>query len=578
MSKKPLVRSKKRAVHTNTKDKLSKLIVEVDSIAKELSKVKKGGLGFGVTSAINLVEYYSKKQNFFTKIGNILNKNKETIMNIKYEFIDLLIDSHIKVLNNNYDNSPFKISEEINNLITNLISTDAGKKGIYDYDELKVDNINQIRRKEEDSDNIVNMKKIAHILNIIKYLYQEVKEDNHNNIIVTTSFDKKTHYTDSKINQILFDEPNNNNKDFRYQFMDDKKNELMENIFEYVSNITSGDQPGLIESIKKLYESINKKNIFDYLPKLEILRNLTISDKVKDIYDNIKLLNKIKFKYDIYTKIICTEPESTKNLFIHEESNTNTKNISFEFLDNYKILEDSKITTIAELKEAIKKFKLENIIKKDDDDRKKWPVLSAFGLKEIRPINEILIKLKTDLETLRTKKKSLVSDSAKIWKNKAITDKNKSLKVLTDTIEGLEKVIGNKMKIFNKIKDKLITKYKAEHSDSDEEKIYKEFNAYFQEKIKSLNFAEEDIEKFNLNEEIVEQQPAEEIVEQQAASDSAAPGGGKLVAKYKSTGESVYILYKKKKIKRCVYEKTKGRGKYCKIDGEYKLLSKLKIM
>jgi membrane protein involved in colicin uptake len=54
--------------------------------------------------------------------------------------------------------------------------------------------------------------------------------------------------------------------------------------------------------------------------------------------------------------------------------------------------------------------------------------------------------------------------------------------------------------------------------------------------------------------------------------------GGKLVAKYKSTGESVYILYKKKKIKRCVYEKTKGRGKYCKIDGEYKLLSKLKIM
>ena len=63
-----------------------------------------------------------------------------------------------------------------------------------------------------------------------------------------------------------------------------------------------------------------------------------------------------------------------------------------------------------------------------------------------------------------------------------------------------------------------------------------------------------------------------------AASDSAAPGGGKLVAKYKSTGESVYILYKKKKIKRCVYEKTKGRGKYCKIDGEYKLLSKLKIM
>jgi len=61
----------------------------------------------------------------------------------------------------------------------------------------------------------------------------------------------------------------------------------------------------------------------------------------------------------------------------------------------------------------------------------------------------------------------------------------------------------------------------------------------------------------------------------------ASRRGGKLAANYKSyksTGKFVYILYKKKRIKRCVYVKAKGRGKYCKIDKEYILLSKLKVV
>ena len=54
--------------------------------------------------------------------------------------------------------------------------------------------------------------------------------------------------------------------------------------------------------------------------------------------------------------------------------------------------------------------------------------------------------------------------------------------------------------------------------------------------------------------------------------------GGKLTTKYISTGDFVYILYEKKKIKRCVYTKAKGRGKYCKIKGDYILVSKLKVV
>ena len=59
---------------------------------------------------------------------------------------------------------------------------------------------------------------------------------------------------------------------------------------------------------------------------------------------------------------------------------------------------------------------------------------------------------------------------------------------------------------------------------------------------------------------------------------TAAPSGGKPPAKYKSTGRIVCIMYKKRKYKRTVYVKDKRNTKYCKIDGEYILLSKMKMI
>jgi hypothetical protein len=56
--------------------------------------------------------------------------------------------------------------------------------------------------------------------------------------------------------------------------------------------------------------------------------------------------------------------------------------------------------------------------------------------------------------------------------------------------------------------------------------------------------------------------------------------GGRKPAKYKSTGITVYIMYKKKKYKRIIYvkEKAKTKTKYCKINNEYISLSKLKVV
>lgn len=54
-------------------------------------------------------------------------------------------------------------------------------------------------------------------------------------------------------------------------------------------------------------------------------------------------------------------------------------------------------------------------------------------------------------------------------------------------------------------------------------------------------------------------------------------GGAPIKYKYAPTGDVAYILYNKKRIKRNIYVKVKGRPtKYCKINKEYVLLSKLR--
>jgi hypothetical protein len=58
----------------------------------------------------------------------------------------------------------------------------------------------------------------------------------------------------------------------------------------------------------------------------------------------------------------------------------------------------------------------------------------------------------------------------------------------------------------------------------------------------------------------------------------AIPSTGGNPAKYKSTGQVVYIMYQNKKYKRVIYVKDKRNTRYCKINKEYILLSKLKVI
>ena len=61
-------------------------------------------------------------------------------------------------------------------------------------------------------------------------------------------------------------------------------------------------------------------------------------------------------------------------------------------------------------------------------------------------------------------------------------------------------------------------------------------------------------------------------------SPPTSPRRGGNPTKYKSTGQVVYIMYQNKKYKRVIYVKDKRNTRYCKINKEYILLSKLKVI
>ena len=72
--------------------------------------------------------------------------------------------------------------------------------------------------------------------------------------------------------------------------------------------------------------------------------------------------------------------------------------------------------------------------------------------------------------------------------------------------------------------------------------------------------------------------PKVEEEEEEGEEEKEKDAKGGAPTKYKSTGQVVYIVYKNKKYKRTIYTKEKGKTKYCKMNNEYILLSKCKII
>ena len=93
-----------------------------------------------------------------------------------------------------------------------------------------------------------------------------------------------------------------------------------------------------------------------------------------------------------------------------------------------------------------------------------------------------------------------------------------------------------------------------------------------------------DILLYNINSKILESQAPHTVSKQKKSFNpftsfwknpsTSSVGGQKLT--YKLNGEKVALLHNNKKIQRSIYTKGKGKTKYCKINNEFILLSKLK--
>jgi hypothetical protein len=109
------------------------------------------------------------------------------------------------------------------------------------------------------------------------------------------------------------------------------------------------------------------------------------------------------------------------------------------------------------------------------------------------------------------------------------------------------------------------------------QKLIKEFNSSYMKIYNLYQIFGITINVRNLQDDEVDdatRTPSTELV----VFDPKPGGSGGNLTKYKSTGQVVNIMYKKRKYKRTIFVKEKRKTKYCKINNEYILLSKLNVL
>jgi hypothetical protein len=290
------------------------------------------------------------------------------------------------------------------------------------------------------------------------------------------------------------------------------------------------------EAVKNTIEAYINSN------KEELKEELTeeLKEELKDVLnDHISLSLLIikkseKDTIDAYKKI--------NNEEVNSEKTTNEKQIAINALKTANSTLDKKIkTNITNLNSlSFAKIIIDYAKKKLEDIYFKYTRLISTIDKEITSLEQIddVVKImKDNVPNYKFKSNNLILLNEKInIYNEKVKKVDKEYKTYNDLIETINK--------------KIITLVEA---------ILKK---------KQIKNFEDDIKE---SYDIIEKEVAGKIKLSVNLSGGNPP-------KYKSTGEAVYILYKKKKYKRTIYVKDKRKTKYCKINNEYILLSKLKVL
>jgi hypothetical protein len=300
------------------------------------------------------------------------------------------------------------------------------------------------------------------------------------------------------------------------------------------------------------------QNYIDVVQIFQVKFKLQISELESNIPAINIAINKIKTY--LQTINLQTTPFSFDNII-----ETVFNIIKVEAKDNPIYITDTKISIL----NSQTPFIISKQVDEDEEEEKSKLLL-------IKTINKaVLTEKEKSLKRDPYQKYMLYRQGLRIGVEAFVKEREKYLK-LVESFEKIRKIEANSAQISQENKN-ILGDINTLLSKMDNAKIVvlKKYDSQdhikFQEFIKSkILEIEEDLNTFSA---LLETLPLEAL----SKTLPPEPSGGN-PPKYKSTGKAVYILYKKKKYKRTIYVKDKRKTKYCKINNEYILLSKLKVL
>lgn len=612
MSKKPVV-PVKRPTKGKGRGKgncrgLKKLMKEVDSIAKGFKEVKevKGLKGGGSD------EYYKRIKEFFSKLENIENikRLKEDLV---YEVLETIATEGIeKLMNDKLKKPPYEgwfYAKYFINIITNINDL----SNVYYLQSI-------FKVKEDVFKDISYIDKISTLV-MIKMLIEVYNSNGTDNIKTTMINIKVSDTITNLINEIVEEFSNDTitqdknklidlNNRVKKEINDVKKGRDLEIISKFLTTELdpSNVVPLFRAEIMKIIRDLKKK-LFDnieYENKMVAFMNTIILDKRKNFLNTT--LNNSLTKYNVVERDITrileelqgiisginTDPLYTRPLFsqtitttdvIYYKKSTNSSDTDFVLWDALytKILDyENKVVQLKAKKSELidilyffKTFYITKYNKLVDTDIK---------ANDIDPFDNNNVNNEVTTLNIDMKEYNDILDELEV-QNKGSSDRVDLDNLISnyDKLENLPIRINNKKKgVFNDIKKMYLKEIEIYL------KKYNDYQLYNTDASRPANMAtletlrnEIDNGNFDMLKDFkIKFVKIKDIYETYFSNSKQGgnTGGGKLTTKYISTGNFVYILYEKKRIKRCIYAKAKGRGKYCKIKGDYMLLSKLKVV
>lgn len=626
MSKNSLVRRKKKVISATsaiTNIALEKLIAEVDNIAKKFLKTKKRG-GFGSSNKKIPLVPVNEEISFDDSIGKFLNDRKDNIMQLKEKLRDIVFDE-ISTRGLQHLSTLYPPSKDPGVGIEQAIKFVSIISNINDLDNTYIDKIVVVENGLFNDTPSVPIISSLVIINMLVNIYN--RKDN------KIKIDKKSIDIDTKMYEDII------NRIIDLYTLKNTDLDKFILLTQEVKNIIKIRRFFIGYRLRESYEQVKneRKNLYTELTtkmttinnsKLDIMT--AISENIKKLKHNniekmrtkiIALLEKLKtikykceplYNYDENTGFLTNSHNMNKNDYGIEIWLSLNKQ-PYECITTVNKEKEENVT---EYKEELRKIVNDELKIKDDIN---------FRLNSIsRPISVAAFDIQFKENTYKNVQASLEKVISDIYNHDEMS------KLITNVdVVNYEIIYSNKETISRFVND-ILNYFKTSPIEGRpvfgtnsvftyNETMYQSIIALLKEVEKNILDIEKidelikQISNFIKDIEISNKKTIEDAIEGLKARINLKPGanikhnidrklteslktletylgnltgnqvrtGGKLAANYKSyksTGKFVYILYKKKRIKRYVYVKAKGRGKYCKIDKEYILLSKLKVV